>query len=69
MLRRDPLRARSTNNVTAAESLPASASSEGTSHNCSSATPSPSRLMVTILTVADCAQDVTGTLLARSNPG
>ena len=50
------LRARSTNNATAAESLPASTSSEGTTHNCSSATPSPSRLVATIRTVADRAR-------------
>ena len=50
------LRARSTNKVTAAESVPAPTSSEGTGHNCSSATPSPSRLVARILTVADCAR-------------
>ena len=50
------LRARSTNRVTAAESIPAPTSSEGTGHNCSSATPSPSRLVARILTVADCAR-------------
>ena len=50
------LQARSTNRVTAAESVPASRSSEGTSHNCSSATPNPSRLVARSLTVADCAR-------------
>ena len=39
------LRARSTNRATAAESMPAPTSSEGTGHSCSSATPSPSRLV------------------------
>src|SRR6516165_983467 len=34
----------------------APSSSEGTSHNCSSATPNPSRLVAKILTVADCAR-------------
>ena len=50
------LRARSTNRVTAAESMPAPTSSEGTSHNCSSATPNPSRLVANTLTVAECAR-------------
>ena len=50
------LRARSTNRFTAAESIPAPTSSEGTGHSCSSATPSPSRLVARILTVADCAR-------------
>ena len=50
------LRARSTNSSTAAESMPAPTSSEGTSHSCSSATPSPSRLVARILTVAECAR-------------
>ena len=50
------LRARSTNRVTAAESMPAPQSSEGTSHNCSSATPNPSRLVAKTLTVAECAR-------------
>ena len=50
------LRARSTNRVTAAESMPARTSSEGTSHNCSSATPNPSRLVAKTLTVAECAR-------------
>jgi hypothetical protein len=48
--------ARSTNRLTAAESMPARTSSEGTSHSCSSATPKPSRLVARILTVADCAK-------------
>ena len=50
------LRARSTNRFTAAESMPARTSSEGTSHNCSSATPNPSRLVANTLTVAECAR-------------
>ena len=37
--------ARSTNRLTAAESIPPLRSSEGTGHTCSSATPSPSRLV------------------------
>ena len=49
--------ARSTNRFTAAESIPAPTSSEGTGHNCSSATPSPSRLVARIVTVAECAED------------
>ena len=48
--------ARSTNRLTAAESIPPLRSSEGTGHTCSSATPSPSRLVATIRTVADCAR-------------
>ncbi len=36
--------------------MPAPTSSEGTSHSCSSATPSPSRLVAKILTVAECAR-------------
>ena len=43
------LRARSTNSSTAAESIPAPTSSDGTSHTCSSATPNPSRLVARIL--------------------
>ena len=50
------LRARSTNRLTAEESMPARTSSEGTSHNCSSATPNPSRLVANTLTVAECAR-------------
>jgi hypothetical protein len=50
------LQARSTNKVTAAESVPASMSSEGTGHNCSSATANPSRLVAKIVTVAECAR-------------
>jgi hypothetical protein len=41
------------NRVTAAESVPVSTSSDGTVHNCSTATPSPSRLVARIVTVAD----------------
>ena len=43
------LPARSTNKFTAAESMPAPTSSDGTGHNCSSATPSPSRLVARIV--------------------
>ena len=50
------LRARSTNRFTAAESIPPLRSSEGTGHTCSSATPSPSRLVAKTFTVADCAR-------------
>ena len=49
--------ARSTNRSTAAESIPALTSSEGTGHTCSSATPSPSRLVARIRTVAELRQD------------
>ena len=48
--------ARSMNRATAAESMPAPTSSEGTGHSCSSATPSPSRLVARIFTVAECAR-------------
>ena len=51
------LRARSTNRFTAAESMPAPISSEGTGHSCSSATPSPSRLVARIVTVAEWVED------------
>jgi len=47
------LQARSTNRLTAAESIPAPTSNEGTSHNCSSATRNPSRLVARIRTVAE----------------
>jgi len=50
------LRARSTNKLTAAESIPALTSNEGTGHSCSSATPKFSRLVAKILTVAECAR-------------
>ena len=50
------LRARSTNRLTAEESIPPLRPSDGTGHACSSATPSPSRLVATIRTVADCAR-------------
>ncbi len=48
--------ARSMNREIAAESMPAPTSSEGTGHSCSSASLSPSRLVATILTVAECAR-------------
>ena len=51
------LRARSTNRLTAAESMPAPTSSEGTGHNCSSATPNPSRLVAKILHRRGLRQD------------
>jgi len=47
------LRARSTNKLTAAESMSAPTSNDGTSHSCSSGTPSPSRLVARIFTVAE----------------
>ena len=43
------LRARSTNSLTAAESMPASTSNQGNGYTCSSTTPSPSRLVAKIL--------------------
>ena len=48
--------ARSTNRVTAAESIPVAASRERTGRTCSSGTPSPSRLVARIFTVADWAR-------------
>ena len=48
--------ARSTNRLTAAEAIPEPMSSEGTGHNCSSASPNPSRLVATIRTVVDAAR-------------
>ena len=50
------LRARSTNRSTAAESMPAPTSSDGTGHSCSSATPNPSRLVARIRTVEERAR-------------
>ena len=49
--------ARSTNRLTAAESMPAPTFNEGTGHSCSSAIPNPSRLVVRIVTVAECSKD------------
>ena len=54
--RGDTCCARSTNKATAAESTPAPTSSEGTGHSRSSAMPSPSRLVATILVVAEAAR-------------
>ena len=51
------LRARSTKRLTAAEPMPEPTSSDGTRHNCSSPTPSPSRLVAKNVTVADCGED------------
>ena len=48
--------ARCRNRVAAAESTPASTSSEGTGHSCSSATRKPSRLVARIFTVAERAR-------------
>ncbi len=48
--------ARSTNKATAAESTPAPTSSEGTGHSRSSPMPSPSRLVATILVVAEATR-------------
>ena len=48
--------ARSTNNVAAAESALSRTSSDGTGQSCSSASRSPSRLVATTVTVADCCR-------------
>ena len=45
--------ARSTNEISGGGVDAASTSSEGTDHTCSSATPSPSRLVARIFTVAE----------------
>src|ERR1700736_4222511 len=48
--------ARSTKRFTAADSVPELTSSDGTRHNCSSLTPTPSRLVARIVTVAEAAR-------------
>src|SRR6516164_5006971 len=48
--------ARSTNRFTAVDSVPEVTSSDGTRHNCSSLTPTPSRLVARIVTVAEAAR-------------
>ena len=54
--RDETLWARSTNRFPAAELMPPSTSSEGTDHNCSSATSKRSRLVARIFTVAERAR-------------
>ena len=48
--------ARSTNNMGAAESALLRTSSDGTGQSCSSASRSPSRLVATTVTVAECCR-------------
>src|ERR1700734_1736996 len=48
--------ARSTKRFTAADSVPELTSSDGTRHNCSSLTPTPSRLVARTVTVAEAAR-------------
>ena len=48
--------ARSRKRFTAADSVPELTSSDGTRHNCSSLTPTPSRLVARIVTVAEAAR-------------
>ena len=58
--------ARSTNNSTAGDAVPVRASSDGTGHNCSAATRSPSRLVASTCTVGAPAR-ITSTSSALSS--
>ena len=61
------LPAHSTNRATAAESTLAPTSSEGTGHNCPSATPNPSRMVVRIVTAATASGTAAGSATAASS--